>query len=209
MQLLYLYSGKAQPFGARGKPSAIHKHPIEQVQVSTLGIEGDEQGNPKVHGGPHKALHQFSLQTYQQIAEAFPEHQAALVAGALGENMVASDMHDEQVCIGDIYQLGELQLQVTSPRIPCWKIDEKVQVPALHKWMARQGLCGWYYRVLKGGVLATGAVFRLLARPNPEVNVLRCMQLASSSLQHTELLQLSIAAEGIAPGLREHLQKLA
>jgi MOSC domain-containing protein YiiM len=65
----------------------------------------------------------------------------------MGENISIATMHEHNVCIGDIYQIGECQIQVSGPRMPCFKIAEKFNTPGLDNFVAKHAIHGWYYRV--------------------------------------------------------------
>ena len=119
--------------------------------MNTLGLTDDVQADGRFHGGPEKALHQFALSSYEKISKRYPLLHKRVKPGIVGENLTASDMDDANVHIGDIYQLGEVKVQVSSPRIPCWKIAHKLDMPELDKFVAQKGISGWYYRVLEPG----------------------------------------------------------
>lgn len=154
--------------GPAGVPSAFAKHPLEwPVRVERLGLAGDEQADRTVHGGPDKAVYGYSRANYDIWRSGFPEHTQLLQAGGFGENLTINGLDETTVCIGDIMRAGTVILQVSEPRQPCFKLALRFGDRRMPKAMMRNGLCGWYFRVLGPGQLAAGNRIRLELRPNP------------------------------------------
>lgn len=173
-RVIRLQVGEALPF-AREQTSAINKSSVGQVAVTTTGFVGDEQADQFFHGGPIQAVHQMPVRAYELIAEAFPE--LTVYEGMLGENLIVSDMHEADVCIGDIFQIGAVRLQVTRPRRPCWKIDAQLNKRGVAKFLQEQGCVGWYYRVLQTGEISRHDACVLLARSHPFATLARLWQI--------------------------------
>lgn len=152
--------------------SAIHKFPVDgPVRVGYEGLEGDAQGDRRVHGGPEKAVHQYALRHYGAWAARFPQAAAELQRGSFGENL-STDVHDETtVCIGDRYQVGSVLLEVSQPRRPCWKLDVRFTVDGLAQAVQESGWSGWYYRVLQTGALQVGDNLELVWRAPATVSL--------------------------------------
>ena len=200
MKIIGLYSGTSTLIGPKRSPSAIYKQAQDKVMVNELGIVGDVQANTKVHGGPQKALHQYGLRSYEKIIKRYPLLHRTAKPGSIGENLCATEMDDETVCIGDIYQLGNISVQVSSPRIPCWKIDVRLNQPDLHKFVAASLSTGWYYRVLQGGELAVGDEVSLVERPNPDLSIRAFMQIVNGDIVDASYISKAAKAQGLDPG---------
>lgn len=207
MKILNIYAGKSKPFGPRGKLSAIHKHAIEHANIINTGIEGDEQGDRKVHGGPEKAIHQYSLAGYEKLMKRYPIHHKLFTVGTLGENLIIDNMTDDSVCIGDIYQMGNTKLQVCAPRIPCWKISHKLDVTDIDKYIGQNGITGWYFRVLENGKLSIGDEVLLLESPNPQLSISRFMTLINHDDTDIEEVKRASKATGLDPEWQRRLEK--
>lgn len=162
-------TGKVEPF-VRGV-SAINKTPITgSMAVTLLGLSEDEQAEHKFHGGHLKALHQIPISTYEAINQEFglTSH-----VGSLGENLTISTtgepMCERNVCIGDVYQFGtdddSVQVRLVQPRRPCYKINDKLGNPNVSYFVARLGIAGWYYQVVRTGVIGADMPVYLVARP--------------------------------------------
>jgi MOSC domain-containing protein YiiM len=88
-------------------------------------------------------------------------------AGGFGENFTVEGMNEENVSVGDIYALGEAQIQVTGPRYPCAKIEKRWHMPGLTAHVSQTGRTGWYCRVLREGQIEVGMPILLVERPYP------------------------------------------
>lgn len=206
MKIIGLYSGTSTLIGPKRSASAIFKTPRDRVMINELGIVGDVQANTKVHGGPEKALHQYALSSYEKLIKRYPLLHKSAKPGSIGENLCATGMSDDSVCIGDIYQLGKIRVQVTSPRIPCWKIDVRLNQPDLHKYVASSLSTGWYYRVLQGGELCVGAEVSLVERPNPQLSISKFMQIVNGHIVDTDFIAEAAKAKGLDPEWKGRLE---
>jgi MOSC domain-containing protein YiiM len=140
------------------------------IELTTDGLVGDAVANTVHHGGSENAVLLYS-------AEHYPRWQAELEQefpfGAFAENLTVSGLDESTVCIADIYQIGEVKLQVTKSRIPCWKIARRWGIPDLTKRVTQTKRTGWYCRVLEAGELEAGLPVKLLERCNPNQTVAR------------------------------------
>lgn len=169
MKINALFAGKPQPLGPRGSPSSIVKHPVEQLDVSFTGTVQDEQANKKLHGGPEKVLHQYGPAAYSTLQSTYAE--GTFHPGTIGENISVEGMEDDNVFVGDQYQMGEVILEVSAPRAPCNKISHRFGIANLDRFVGQQGLTGWYYRVIKQGTLRVGDTVKRLHRPIDSVSI--------------------------------------
>ena len=199
MKILNLYAGQPRQFGPRGKLSAIHKSPVESAKVNKLGMEDDSQADKRFHGGPEKALHQYSLAGYEKIMKFHPIFHKRIFPGCLGENITSDKLSDDTVCIGDIYQLGSVKVQVSSPRIPCWKISHKLDMSELDKFIGQNGITGWYYRVLEEGVLNVGDPVTLVERMNEYLTIRNFMKIVNHQNNNVEDVKAAGQAKGLDP----------
>jgi MOSC domain-containing protein YiiM len=152
--------------------TAIFKEKIDgPVHLDIRNLDGDAQADLRVHGGPNKAVMAYA-------AEHYPHWRAELnlsdfAFGAFGENFTVIGTNEDEICIGDIHQVGTATLQVTQPRSPCWKLARKWEIPDLPKRFVISGRSGWYYRVLQEGTVDTGEEIKLLERPLPDWTIRR------------------------------------
>ena len=164
-----MYAGKVQPLGARQAPSGIAKVPLAGPwTIVETGLAGDAQGDLVNHGGPEKALHHYPHDHYAVWAKEMPELAPMLGrAPAFGENISGEGMTEVDVRIGDIYRVGEVLLQVSQGRQPCWKLNERFGIKDMARRVQATGRTGWYYRVLQPGMISPGDTLDLIERPQP------------------------------------------
>jgi MOSC domain-containing protein YiiM len=173
-RIVSVQAGRVAPLGPKGVPSGFVKHVVNgPVHAGKLGLEGDEQADLTVHGGPDKAVYGYALSSYSGWLRDFPQHGALLTPGGLGENLTIEQLDETTVCIGDIVRVGTTALQVSQSRQPCFKFALRFNDKHLPRAMMRNGLCGWYYRVLEPGMLSAGDTMTLQSRPNPNWSIAR------------------------------------
>lgn len=203
--VLRLQIGEAMPF-AREQASAINKSAVDHVQVTLQGVVGDEQADTFFHGGAMQAVHQMPSKVYELIGQHFPT--VPNYAGILGENLIVSDMTEDSVCIGDVYQIGSVQLQVTRPRRPCWKIDSQLGKSGIAKFLQDQGCVGWYYRVLQAGEMTLGDQCLLINRVAEFATLTRLWQIYNDGrfCESVEIAQW-LALDALEKSFKDKLRK--
>ncbi|MGB3725863.1 MAG: MOSC domain-containing protein [Glaciecola sp.] len=177
MQISHLFAGKPQPFGSRGAPSSIIKTPFSALNVRFTGALEDEQGNKKLHGGPYMAIHQYAQASYPLLNQYFSSPKTVIGIGSIGENLSAPNMDEDTVFIGDQYQIGEVILEVASPRAPCSKINYRYGVNKMDVFVAQHGITGWYFSVRQEGKMHVNDTIRLIHRENMPVSVKQIWQI--------------------------------
>jgi MOSC domain-containing protein YiiM len=147
--------------------TAIFKRPLSgPVPVGRLGLDGDRQADPSVHGGPDKAVCVYSADHYPTW-----QHELGLAdfhAGAFGENLTLAGVTEHDICVGDVWAVADVLVQVSQPRQPCWKLARKWQRKTLTDEVVKSGRTGWYFRVLREGSVSPGATLALVERRHPE-----------------------------------------
>ncbi len=198
-----VHIGKVAPLGANKTPSAIVKRAVEgAVAVSPLGLAGDEQADPRVHGGPEKAVYGYATRHYPAWCAEYPQHAALFTPGGVGENLAIDGIDERDICVGDVHAIGSALLQVCQPRQPCFKFALRFDDNRLPRAMVRNGRAGWYYRVLRPGDISAGNRVNLHARPNPDFAFARLVEIVNhGEAARDELLRLA-RMEGVADGLR-------
>jgi MOSC domain-containing protein YiiM len=166
--------GCIAPLGPDKVPSAFRKSVINHaVFARTLGLDGDEQADLTVHGGPDKAVYAYATRHYADWTADFPALKTQLEPGSMGENLCIDGLDEARVNIGDILRHGGAVLQVTQPRQPCFKLALAFDTPQMVRTMTRSGRSGWYFRVIEAGAIVAGDKVELVDRPNPDWPVAR------------------------------------
>lgn len=159
--------GQPVAFGPNGEPSAIDKRPMTgPVLLTTQGFNGDAQGDTRHHGGAEKAAHLYPRDHYAAWRNALPEVAARFQPGAFGENLVVAGLTEADVCIGDIFLLGDAKVQISQGRQPCWKLNVRFGVRDMARRIQQSGQTGWYFRVVEPGSVQADGRLTLIARPN-------------------------------------------
>jgi MOSC domain-containing protein YiiM len=207
-RLASLQIGPAQQFGPnavakRTWASAIDKRPVDRpVLLTVLGLEGDEQADRRVHGGPDKALCAYPGEHYAEWLQAFPTH--AWGPGGFGENLTLAELVETEACLGDRWALGEAILEISQPRQPCVTLARRWELPELPKRVVQTGRTGWYFRVCREGLVAAGQMLTLLERPFPQWTVARANEVLYRPERRSERSELA-SLPPLAASWREEL----
>jgi MOSC domain-containing protein YiiM len=179
-RILSIQVGMPQAYGTedaademdRAWETSFFKQPVIGPRwLGKTNLEGNRQADTKNHGGPDKAALCYSAAHYPrwraEITGFDPPH------GGFGENFTIAGQSEETVCLGDMYGIGEVRVQVSQPRGPCWKIERRWRLPGLTARVRETGRTGWYVRVLTVGAVEAGMPLVLLERPCPEWTIAR------------------------------------
>ncbi len=147
----------------------------DKVWLGYQGLDGDGCADTKVHGGVDKAVCVYSVEHYDFCRQSLeiPD----LPHGAFGENFTASDIYEDDVCVGDVFEIGGTLLQVSQPREPCWKPGHRWKNKDLAARILQTGRTGFYLRVLRHGWVQQGEALKLIERKHPEWNLTLCNQI--------------------------------
>lgn len=167
-----LQTGQPRTLAGDGRPwtTGFFKQPVSGgTPLSRTGLAGDGQADLRNHGGPDKAVNLYPREHYAFWAAEFDIE--PMVPAAFGENFTTEGLLEAQVCIGDVFRVGNAQLQVSQPRQPCWKLGRRWARPKLPARVQETGRTGWYCRVLVEGTVTVGDALVLVERHHPEWTV--------------------------------------
>ena len=180
MKLISISSGKVLPLFGNHHPdyksvaSAIRKtsisslqHPIS-VEITKLGVKGDEQADLTVHGGIEKAIYVYPAEHYpfwNELLTRETKKPVNLSFGTIGENFTIEGLLETEVFVGDRLIIGELEFSVVKLREPCFKFNAALGYKGAAKAMLQSGFSGWYLRVIQAGTVAAGASITLIPGP--------------------------------------------
>ena len=177
MRLLSISAGKvAKLFGSHHPnyamvASAIDKKQISSldnptpIEITSLGVKGDEQADLSVHGGIEKAIYVYPAEHYpfwNTLLTRETQKLVELTFGAIGENFTIEGLLETQLYIGDRLTIGELEFTVVKLREPCFKFNAKMRYKGAAKAMLQSGFSGWYLRVNRTGLIAAGAAIDII-----------------------------------------------
>ena len=178
--------------------TGIYKIPIKApVQITSDGIPGDAICDTKHHGGPDQAIYIYGAADYQAWSKALGRE---LEPGTFGENLTISELESAAVRVGDILQINEVRLQVTSPRMPCVTLAARMGDTRFQQQFQKAERPGLYCRVLQGGQVQEGEPVHLEPYTGETVTILEMFRdyyihdLAESMLRHYLAAPVSIRA---------------
>lgn len=182
-QLLSINVAQASPLTIEGRTvmSAIGKQPVStlaeprRIEVRPLGLSGDDQADPEVHGGLAKAVYAYPhehyafWQTVRAQAGVTPWG-ATMPHGLPGENLTITGLLESEAWVGDVLAFPDCKLAISEPRRPCFKLEAVMGFRHAIKMMQQSAYCGFYLSVRQAGTLAAGESFELIPGPR-EVNI--------------------------------------
>ena len=135
--------------------TAVWKRPVEGPRlVQRLNIDGDGQGDLAGHGGEHRAVFVYQIESYRYWQEQLGRDDFEY--GQFGENFTVQGLADDQVCIGDRYRIGEAVFEVTQPRVTCYRVGIRMDDPRMPALLISHHRPGFYLRVLREGAVQAG-----------------------------------------------------
>ena len=157
MKLLSVNVSQPQEVLHNGKriKTGIFKEPVSgRTMMRRLNIDGDGQGDLSVHGGIHKAVYVYPTEHYDYWKRELRRND--LTYGKFGENLTVEGLLEEAVHIGDVFRIGEALVEVSQPRVPCFKLGIKMNDPQIVKPFLESKRVGFYVRVLEEGEVGAG-----------------------------------------------------
>lgn len=206
-KIINLAVGKPKEFNWNNKKelSAIGKSSVQTVMLKKSGIVGDDVANHKFHGGPDRAVCLYPFEHYSYWEEIF---QKKLVLPAFGENITATGMVEEQVCIGDTYKIGDTIVQVTQGRVPCATISKYNQENQFLKKLVETTLTGYFFRVLEEGTIMFDSEITLVEKHSKEISVSFATQILFHEQQDKTSIEKILTVDALAEDWRNRFLKL-
>jgi len=135
--------------------TAVWKSPVEgRRMVRKLNIVGDAQGDLAGHGGEHRAVFVYQMDSYHYWESVLGRND--FIFGQFGENFTVEGLADNEVCIGDRYRIGDAEFEVTQPRVTCYRVGIRMNEPRMAALLVAHHRPGFYFRVLQEGEVGAG-----------------------------------------------------
>lgn len=157
MKLISVNVSQPKAVVHNGQPikTGIFKEPVSGwTMMRRLNIDGDGQGDPTVHGGIDKAVYVYTIEHYEYWKRQLARDD--FTYGQFGENLTVEGMLEDMVHIGDVFRIGEALVEVSQPRVPCFKLGIKMGNPRIVKPFLESTRVGFYVRVLEEGEVGAG-----------------------------------------------------
>lgn len=192
--------GRAVPY-RDDEQSAFAKTPVAgPVAIRTLGIEGDQQADLKHHGGPHMAVHHYPHDHHAFWRSQIGDHEVLKLPGAFGSNLSVTGLSETDVKLGDRFKLGSAVLELSQPRMPCWKIEHRFQRKAMVAKIIKTGKSGWYYRVIEEGTAVAGDTLERISTDASDWTVERILLAIANPKTAVEIDELEAMAANVLLG---------
>jgi MOSC domain-containing protein YiiM len=170
-RVLSVNVGGVREFEYNGRParSAIWKSPVAgRVAARGINLAGDEQADRKAHGGPDKVVYAYAVEDArwweQQIGRG-------LVYGELGENLTTEGIDANEALVGERWQIGTTVLEVSEPRIPCWRLGVRMNDKMFPRRFLESLRTGTYLRIVVEGDVGAGDEIRVVEKSDRDLTI--------------------------------------
>ena len=163
--------GGVRRFDYRGHPAAraIWKSPVEgRVAVRGVNLAGDAQADRSAHGGPDKAVYAYSTEDYRWWGEELGRQ---LESSEFGEHLTTEGVDVTGAVVGERWQIGSALLEVSEPRVPCWRLAHRMEDDEFPRRFVQAGRPGAYLRITVEGDVGAGDEIRVIERPDHGLTV--------------------------------------
>jgi MOSC domain-containing protein YiiM len=187
--------------------TGIFKEPVKgRLWVRKLGIEGDGQADLTAHGGPDQAVYAYPVEHYAYWEEQLGRD--PLPFGQFGENLSITGIDEASARVGDTLKIGTAVLQVTQPRLPCYKLGIRMGAgKTFPKRFQKSGRVGFYLRVIKEGELAAGDRIERIDVPD-SVTIIEFLKVYGSKRPSRRAISRVLAAPGLSHAWRTYLEDM-
>ncbi len=186
--------------------TGIFKDPVEgRTTLHRLNLDGDGQADLTVHGGPDMAVYAYPAEHYVYWRQELPGMD--LPWGMFGENFSTEGLLEGSVNIGDRFRIGTAEVQVTQPRVPCYKLSLRFRRDDIIKRFLASRRTGFYLRVLQEGEVAPGDPFELTSRTGSNVTVADITRLHMKEDVNPDILQRALELEALSWSWRKRFQQ--
>ena len=208
-RLLSVNVGLPQDVAWKGRTvhTGVWKSAVDgRCRVGRLNLEGDGQGDLAGHGGEHRAVFVYQIESYRYWQEQLKR--GDFVYGQFGENFTIEGLADDVVCIGDRYQVGSALFEVTQPRVTCFRVGIRMNEPRMAALLTSSGRPGFYFRVLREGEVGAGDEIVKVGEASECMTVTEINALLYFPHHSRELLERALRIEALPQGWRGSFEAL-
>jgi ferredoxin-NADP reductase/MOSC domain-containing protein YiiM len=187
--------------------TAIWKEPVDgRCRVRRLDFDGDGQGDLQAHGGEHRAVYVYQIESYRYWQRELGR--GPFSYGFWGENLTVEGLGDDEVCIGDRYRIGSALFEVTQPRVTCWRLGIRTEEPRMPALVYAHGRPGFYFRVLEEGDVGAGDAIEKVADGPQRMTVREVSALLYLSEHPLEKLRRAVSIPALSEGWKGSFRAL-
>ncbi len=195
------------PWHGKTVHTGVWKSAVEGPRMARrLNIDGDGQGDLGGHGGEFRAIYVYQLDSYDYWADQMGRDD--FVHGQFGENFTVTGLADDEVCIGDRYRVGDAVVEVTQPRVTCYRVGIRMDEPRMAALLTSSGRTGFYLRVLEEGLVEAGQEIVKLADGPEQMTVAEANALLYRPQHPRRSLQRALRIPALSPGWQASFQAL-
>lgn len=208
MKLISLNVGLPRVVESNGEPvtTGIFKEPKQgPVMLRMLNLDGDRQADLTVHGGVSKAVYGYPVEHYEFWRRELPD--IGLPFGMFGENFTTEGLREDSLNVGDRFRIGEAEVMVTEPRLPCYKLGIKFGRTDILRRFLQSRRTGFYFAVVKEGQVEAGDQIELLSRDSNNITVADITRLYAFEKDDVDTLRRAVKLEALSESWREYFQK--
>ena len=187
--------------------TAIVKEPVEGARmVRRINIDGDDQADRAAHGGEHRAVFVYQIESYRHWERELGRDD--FTYGQFGENLTVEGLADAEVCIGDRYRIGDAVLEVTQPRVTCFRVGIRLRDPRMPSLLVSHHRPGFYLRVIREGALQAGDEIVRVRRGPERLSVADADALLYLPRRRRGELERALRIPALSEGWRSSFQAL-
>src|SRR5437868_7551844 len=207
MKILSVNVGLPREVTWQGKlvTTGIFKEPVQgRVMMRRLNLDGDQQADLTVHGGVSKAVYLYPSEHYGYWRTELPGMD--LLWGMFGENFTTEGLMENAVYIGDRFRIGETEVMVTEPRMPCYKLGIKFGRADIIKRFLASRRTGFYFAVVGEGMVVTGDAIELVGHEQQEISVADITRLYAFEKDDVKSLRRAIEVKALPENWKRYFQ---
>ena len=206
-RLLSVNIGLPREITWRGKTvyTSVWKEPVQGRRlVRRLNIDGDAQGDLAGHGGEHRAVFVYQMDSYHYWQRELKR--ADFTFGQFGENFTVEGLADSEVCVGDRYRIGGALFEVTQPRVTCYRVGIRMDEPRMAALLVAHHRPGFYFRVLEEGEVGVGDEIVKVTEGPERLTVAAIDGLLYLPGPAKEELELALRIAALSPGWKSSIE---
>ncbi|MGG3280782.1 MOSC domain-containing protein [Paenibacillus solani] len=207
MRIVSLNVGKPITVDYQGKDlsTGIYKQPVKgSLFLGSLNFEGDGQADLVHHGGVDKAVCAYPAEHYPYWERSLDKQ---MEYAAFGENLTLQGLLEDQVCIGDVYRIGDAVVQISQPRYPCFKLSQKHGVKDMPARVLNTGYSGFYFRVLEEGEVSADSPVTQLESHASGITVLEVLRMMKDGRKDEQGLVRMLEIDVLASSVKSQFSK--
>lgn len=208
MKLLSVNVSLPKDVESRGRTvsTGIFKEPVpHRVHLRHLGLEGDGQADLVAHGGVFKAAYVYSIENYAYWKSELSRDD--FTHGQFGENFTVDGMLETEVHVGDVFKIGTATVEVSQPRVPCFKLGIKMGAQDFLKPFLKSCRVGFYLRVLEEGEVGAGDNVTVERTDPIQMSIHDICHLYYFDKHNVEDRRLAVKIKALSPGWREGFEE--